>query len=86
MVLRPHYKTFQEACDLIITGGAYTLNNSVEFSILASKLLNNSEIYTRSSEAAKSYVKKNTGATEIIVKGLEAVIKIGAETEKSLLL
>jgi len=86
VVFGPHYKTFQEACDLIITGGAYTLNNSVEFSILASKLLNNSEIYTRSSEAAKSYVKKNTGATEIIVKGLEAVIKIGAETEKSLLL
>jgi len=86
VIFGPKFKTFKEGCYLVSTGGAFTVKNDEEFDTIVTKLLSNPDTYVESSDAARTYVNNNTGATQIIIKGLEDDIKIKAETEKPLLL
>lgn len=84
VIFGTNFKTFKEACDLVSTEGAFTVKNCEEFDHIATKLLSNPELYSESSDAARTYVNNNTGSTQIIIKGVEDEINIKAGIEKPL--
>ncbi|WP_075591499.1 3-deoxy-D-manno-octulosonic acid transferase [Labilibacter marinus] len=70
VVIGPNYKKYQEACDLILIGAGYSVNNDAEFKSVMDGLLNDGEKLSNASKASVNYVNKMRGATEIIVKEL----------------
>jgi 3-deoxy-D-manno-octulosonic-acid transferase len=66
----PKYEKFREAVDLINENGAMTFNSYEKFADILENWLNNETFYSRSSKAAGDYIKKNRGATEIILNEL----------------
>jgi 3-deoxy-D-manno-octulosonic-acid transferase len=68
VILGPKYHKFQEAVDLIKEGGAFSVNNEQEFFAVVLKLMNDAQLLKEKSEIAKTFIQKNIGATEIILK------------------
>ncbi|HBG70810.1 MAG: hypothetical protein A2W93_00895 [Bacteroidetes bacterium GWF2_43_63] len=66
VIFGPQYHKFQEAKDLIECGGGFSFSDETQYSDICNNLLDNETIRKASSEAAKQYVLKNAGATEII--------------------
>jgi 3-deoxy-D-manno-octulosonic-acid transferase len=66
----PKHEKFREAVDLIKENGAKTYDSSNSFSRILDEWLNNDEIYLQSAKSSASYISKNTGATEHIMKVL----------------
>jgi len=64
----PGYEKFMEAVDLIKEKGAMTFDSYKEFSDILDKWLTDELFYLKSAKTAGDYVKKNTGATNIIIK------------------
>lgn len=65
VIFGPKYSKFQEARDLISSGGGFTVKTYEELESCINSLLKD---YQQSGEVAKNYVMSNTGATEIILK------------------
>lgn len=66
VVFGPKYHKFDEAISLIEAGGAFSVHDKTEFIAIASLLMNNKVKYSEASKACKTYVEKNTGATQKI--------------------
>jgi 3-deoxy-D-manno-octulosonic-acid transferase len=64
----PGYKKFMEAVELIKEKGAMTFDSYKEFSDILDKWLTDELFYLKSAKTAGDYVKKNTGATDYILK------------------
>jgi 3-deoxy-D-manno-octulosonic-acid transferase len=64
----PRHEKFREAVELIKVNGAMTFNSSDQFSIILDKWLTDEPFYLKSANAASSYVTKNKGATDKILK------------------
>ncbi|HEY0895770.1 MAG TPA: glycosyltransferase N-terminal domain-containing protein, partial [Sphingobacteriaceae bacterium] len=71
VIFGPAYQKFQEAIDLITTGGGFSVRNYAELDDLFS-ILENEERLDQAAAAAALYVSQKTGATDII---LEEVLK-----------
>lgn len=71
VIFGPKYHKFQEAVNLIKEGGAFSINNEQEFFTVVFKLMNDPLLLKEKSEIAKTFVQKNIGATEIILKETE---------------
>lgn len=63
----PRHEKFREAVDLINEKGAFSFNSLSEFSEILDSWLEDEEFYLRSAEQASYYIKKNIGATGIIL-------------------
>jgi len=63
----PVYYKFNEAVDLISTGGAISINDTEDCILSIQKLLQDQKVYQRSSENARKYVYSNKGATEKVM-------------------
>jgi len=66
VVFGPNYHKFREARELIAEGGAFTVDNYETLEANLDNLLKDNQ----SGKLAGDYVKKNTGATEMIIKSL----------------
>lgn len=66
VIFGPNYHKFYEAKMLIKKGGAFTLNNQVEFDKTLENLLENNTQIKESGSIAKKFVYENKGARNII--------------------
>jgi len=67
VVFGPNYLKFQEAVDLIAEHAAFSIENQAELNAQLSTFLTDADALSLSSQAAASYVKDNTGATDLIL-------------------
>ena len=67
----PNHKKFREAIDMKNVGGAKSFSTYKEFRDIMDELLIDKLSYSKSAEAARSYVKENTGATETIIQKIK---------------
>jgi 3-deoxy-D-manno-octulosonic-acid transferase len=63
----PRHEKFREAVGLIKENGGMTFNSFEKFSEILNNWLDDEVVYLKTSKAASSYVKKNTGATDLIM-------------------
>jgi 3-deoxy-D-manno-octulosonic-acid transferase len=68
VIFGPSYDKFQEAKDLVELQGGFTVANQTELNTIMNQLMSGIDLRKQSGEIAKTYVAKNTGATEIIMK------------------
>jgi 3-deoxy-D-manno-octulosonic-acid transferase len=68
IIFGPNHEKFREAVDLLNTAGAKSFVTFNDFRNILELWLSDEKIYTISAEIASKYVKKNAGATEIIIK------------------
>ena len=66
VIFGPNHQKFQEAKDLIECGGGFSFTDETQYADICNKLFDNSDNRKTASEAAKQYVLKNAGATEMI--------------------
>lgn len=64
----PHYEKFREAVELIKEKGALTFDSYDLFTDILDKWLTDESFYLKSANAASSYITKNKGATDKIIK------------------
>lgn len=73
----PVHGKFREAEELLQSGGAKSFKNYEEFESILNLWISDAEEYKRASEAARTYVSQNTGATDSAMKMIyEQVINI----------
>lgn len=73
VIFGPKYKKFMEAVELVQKGGAFSIENQQELSLVFENL-RQEEAYARARSAARSYVERNQGATERIGRFLEVLV------------
>ncbi len=67
----PNYKKFQEAVDLINLKGGFCVENEKMLYLQIKLLLENQDLYRKTSELCKSYVAQKSGATNKIMSILK---------------
>ena len=70
VVFGPHYSKFREAHELINAGGAFPIKSYEDLKLRFEELQDNADLLASTSNATKNYVKKNLGATQIILDNL----------------
>lgn len=70
VVFGPNYTRFQEAVDLIEAGSGFPVKNAQELRQIM-QMLTQEERRSAAGEAAQKYVRRKSGATQIIMKYLE---------------
>lgn len=68
VIFGPNHKKFREAVELINEKGAMTFDSFGDFSVILDNWLSDEHVYLKSAKSAGDYVKKNTGATALIIK------------------
>jgi len=68
VVFGPNHARFAEAKGLIAAGAGFSIRNEQELTTVLDRLLNDSTTLRKASEAARSYVINNTGATSRILQ------------------
>lgn len=63
----PRHEKFREAVGLIKENGGMTFNSFEKFSEILNNWLDDEAVYLKTAKAASFYVKKNTGATDLIM-------------------
>ena len=71
VIFGPNYRKYREATELIQSGGAFSIATAGEYKKIADDLLRNKSHLQTCSTNAKSYIEKNTGATERIMKAIQ---------------
>ena len=71
VIFGPNYQKFEEAKQLIESGGAFTINNFIEMKTVFDDLLNNNRKLAQAGEISQNVVKSNAGATSIIANWLQ---------------
>ncbi|WEK35696.1 MAG: glycosyltransferase N-terminal domain-containing protein [Candidatus Pseudobacter hemicellulosilyticus] len=72
VVFGPVYDKFQEATELLETGGAFSVDNALELEKTFNDLLKDPGLYGQSAAAAGRYVQEKTGATQAILQFIAA--------------
>lgn len=70
VVFGPRHYKFKEAADLIMLGGGFEVKDSRDAKGVLDTLLGNPDARRKASEAARGYISRNVGATDIIYKDL----------------
>jgi 3-deoxy-D-manno-octulosonic-acid transferase len=71
VVFGPNHTRFREACELIAADGACSFNDYEGFRAIIDRWSNDEKSYRESAAGALEYVRKNTGATEIILSKMD---------------
>jgi 3-deoxy-D-manno-octulosonic-acid transferase len=66
VIFGPRYEKFEEAVQLVKTGGGFSVKSKDDFLKILIQLKNTNS-FKKSSNAAKEYIKKNQGATGLIL-------------------
>ena len=75
VIFGPKYQKFEEARQLVISGGGLSINNSEEFEDAMTKW-SQPKAYNQASAKAQEYIQKNSGATEKIYAFLKEKFSI----------
>lgn len=67
----PNHKKFREALDLIKLGGAKPFKSYDDFKSILDRMLSDDNLYRKSAESARKYVRENSGATQKIMSGIK---------------
>lgn len=67
VVFGPNHQRFQEACELLKTGGSFSIGNSKEFGEQMNRLITDENYRRKAGEKAGKYVSERTGATHTII-------------------
>lgn len=67
VIFGPKYRKFKEACDLIATGGGFSINNTDDFETIMDKLLSDMAFRKDAGAKAEALVRRNIGASEEII-------------------
>ncbi|MEA3504227.1 MAG: glycosyltransferase N-terminal domain-containing protein [Bacteroidota bacterium] len=67
MIFGPNYHKFKEAKDLIFIGAAFSIDNSTDFDIIFSKLLNDISFRENAGKIAGDFILQQKGGTEKII-------------------
>ncbi len=67
----PNYKKFQEACDIIVRGGGWSIGIAKELEDELKQLVTAPEVFRKSSQACTDYMSENLGSTEKILSTIE---------------
>ena len=70
----PNHRKFQEAVDLVRDGGAFSVQDTGEFSLIFSRLYEDAAACSKAGELASDYVTSNTGATSKVMEVAKGVI------------
>lgn len=70
VIFGPKYRKFKEAVDLIACGGAFTIQDRVQFASLLDSLTNSPAIAEAAGQSALLFVNAQLGATDIIMRQL----------------
>lgn len=68
----PVYEKYAEAVELEKEGGAFSVNNAIELEGTFNELLNDTSTYEEAAANAGKYVQSKTGATENVMKYIQA--------------
>ncbi len=68
VVFGPNYTKFDEACNLIAEGGAFSINSYKELGSIFEGFLNNKGRMKEAGKSSLKFIEKNLGATPIIIK------------------
>ncbi len=72
VVFGPEYEKYQEAIDLIENGGAFSIEDSLDFESTLNEIFINKELQQNASSAAAAYVRNMSGATQKIMDHIDA--------------
>lgn len=72
VVVGPKYTKFVEAVDLVRDGGMFSVNNQQEFDDIFEQLMNDDDFYNKASGICQDYIQLSIGATEKIMRKLNA--------------
>lgn len=72
VIIGPVHDKFFEARELIEAGGCFSVKNALELETLLNKLLNDPNLLQQAGSASSAYVKKNKGATEVVLRYIQA--------------
>ena len=74
VVFGPHYRKFQEACDILARGGGFTYADYDQLQSVLDTLFTDPAAYSHASEVCLQYMKENLGSTEKILSVVNANI------------
>jgi len=74
VVFGPKYHDYQEAVDLVELKGAFVINNEKELNEVFKRLIEDERFYQKASAVCNEYVGRSVGATETIMRVLEAEV------------
>ena len=72
VIFGPVYDKYVEAIELLEEGGGFSVATALELEDLLNSLLNNKQVYSVASAAAKAYVYAKTGATGKIMQYIKS--------------
>lgn len=72
VVFGPVYDKYQEAIDLVDTGGAFSIEDALELESIIKKILSDGALLKQSGLVAGNYVKTQAGATAAILNYIQA--------------
>jgi 3-deoxy-D-manno-octulosonic-acid transferase len=71
VLMGPHISKYQEAVDLVKTGGGSVVNNAEELYKVITELLEDKNKYNQCSEASLKYIRENAGAVNKILNYIQ---------------
>lgn len=72
VVFGPGHDNFPETDDLIVAGGAFSVENVLELETVLNKLVSNESFYKTACDSSGHFVKKNAGATQQVMTYIQA--------------
>ena len=76
LLFGPNHHRFQEAIDLIRSGGAFPISSADELIQQVGDLISDPLKYQASAEASGTYVQTHTGAADLILHNIQSIKKI----------
>ncbi len=74
VVFGPKFHKFNEAVEMVKEGAAFTVNNENESSKIFSKLTSDEVFRNTSSKSAYHYIRRKSGATDLIMRYIEDIL------------
>lgn len=74
VIFGPNYHKFQEACELISLGGAFSISSAGSLQDISRHLLTDRQFLMKASETSRNYVEDKRGATELIIRNLKKIL------------
>ena len=70
----PNYKKYQEAVDLVKSGGAFEVKNANDAGKILAQLVQDKDLLAKASQISRQYVQENKGACKKIIDFLETEV------------
>lgn len=74
VIVGPNHSRSQEIGEIVASGGGYVVSSSNEFHSVFNMLLSDSRIRHEAGKKAYSFIEKNKGASEVVMKYLDSMI------------